>query len=139
MFDHAAAVHLTYKATRICKHARPNQEDLAYWPDKYTFAYAQDADSGVEYMYNRNLGLGAGGTDIPPYGPYGLDRVTPPPDPYPEESETPVPTPNPEPIPVPTPIPTPTVIDYTSVLKEIAAASTRIADVLERVAKKFGV
>jgi hypothetical protein len=102
-YDSARSLRLVYTASRISKHARPNQTDLDYWLPKFEYAWNQDGDSGVEYMYQRALGQGAGGADIPPYGPYGRDTISTPPLPYPEESVTPVPVPVPDPIPTPIP------------------------------------
>lgn len=51
----------------------------------------------------------------------------------------PIPEPNPIPEPIPVPIPSPVIIDYTPVLNEIAAANTRIANILEKAAARFGI
>jgi hypothetical protein len=141
-FDSARANRLIFTASRISQHRPPGQNDLDYWIPKFEFAFGQDGESGIDYMYQRCLGQGAGGADIPPYGPYGRDTTSSSPAPYPEEL-VPTPTPTPVPIPIPIPIPTPEPIPVPPVvavdLTEVVISINRIATILEKTAARFGI
>lgn len=77
----------------------PNDTDYAYWIGKWPELVARGIELGnPNYADQRVLGMGAGGLDVPPFGPYAIPptaaHYVPP---YPGDAPTPVPTPLPLP------------------------------------------
>lgn len=111
----------------------PNGSELAYWIDKSQNA-AEYSDQVWRVGWNAywEARINSGSAD-----PHLGDQ----PAHFQPTNSIPVSIPIPVPIPIPTPIPVPPPIsiDYTPVLNEIAAANTRIANILEKAAARFGI
>lgn len=79
----------------------PNEVDYTYWVGKWSELVARGIELGnPNYADQRVLGMGAGGADVPPFGPYATPPTAAHPvPPYPGDVSVPTPIPMPLPLP----------------------------------------
>jgi hypothetical protein len=123
-----------WKASWMTQGRGPADGDYAYWVPKWAELEARGLELGdPEYAFNRLLGKGATGADVPPFGAYANPPTSyrsVPPSPW-ADPLTVVPPPNPSPDPPPNTDPSDGVA---SGLAPLLAAVVRIVDGVETTA-----
>ena len=123
-----------WKASWMTQGRGPADGDYAYWVPKWPELEARGLELGdPEYAFNRLLGKGATGADVPPFGAYANPPSayrSVPPSPW---ADTPAPPPSGNPQPDPPPNPDPPA-DTAGGLELLLASLSRIVDGVEKLA-----